>query len=152
MKKKKKKKKKKKRNCITIHKLVNFKDNSKFYPTTMGRIASYYYLHYKTAEHFSANINESLSLKDILKVLCDSSEYDELPVRHNEDVYNKTLSEQVSFIITIITIYIIIIISSILNTMIFFIIAYSNFIILFSHTSLSSAPSIEGERGRGRGT
>ncbi len=73
----------------------------------MGRIASYYYLHYKTAEHFHSNITNSCELKDMLKILCDSSEYDELPVRHNEDVYNKTLSEQVlsSFIFIFIFIF-----------------------------------------------
>jgi len=72
-------------------------DESLVYPTTHGRIASYYYLHYTTLELFHSRLNEGCSVEDLLNVLCDTSEFDELPVRHNEDVYNKTLSEQVKW-------------------------------------------------------
>eukprot|EP01127_Copromyxa_protea_P008859 TRINITY_DN2045_c0_g2_i1.p1 TRINITY_DN2045_c0_g2~~TRINITY_DN2045_c0_g2_i1.p1 ORF type:complete len:2126 (-),score=516.29 TRINITY_DN2045_c0_g2_i1:21-6239(-) len=72
-------------------------DENSFEPTTLGRIASYYYLHYTTVELFHSRLNESCSVEDLLNILADAAEYEELPVRHNEDVYNKALSEQVSW-------------------------------------------------------
>lgn len=36
-----------------------------------------------------------LLLLQVLDVLCGASEYDELPVRHNEDVLNTQLAQQV---------------------------------------------------------
>ena len=53
-------------------------------PQTLGRIASFYYLHYTTMKLFHDNINADNDLNSILQVLCDAGEYDELPVRHNE--------------------------------------------------------------------
>eukprot|EP01125_Pyxidicula_operculata_P022548 TRINITY_DN928_c0_g1_i3.p1 TRINITY_DN928_c0_g1~~TRINITY_DN928_c0_g1_i3.p1 ORF type:complete len:2094 (-),score=618.62 TRINITY_DN928_c0_g1_i3:183-5534(-) len=70
-------------------------DNTSLYPTTLGRISSYYYLHYKTMEIFFSQLNESVSDELLLNILCSTSEYEDLPVRHNEDLHNKTLAEQV---------------------------------------------------------
>eukprot|EP01126_Amoeba_proteus_P012623 TRINITY_DN1519_c1_g1_i3.p1 TRINITY_DN1519_c1_g1~~TRINITY_DN1519_c1_g1_i3.p1 ORF type:complete len:1370 (-),score=289.41 TRINITY_DN1519_c1_g1_i3:112-4221(-) len=70
-------------------------DSNQFTPTTFGRVASYYYLHYTTMEVFNSRISESCSLEDLLNILCDTAEYEELPVRHNEDTYNKSLAEEV---------------------------------------------------------
>lgn len=53
-------------------------------PGTLGRIASFYYLHYTTMKLFYDSINDANDLNSLLQVLCDAGEYDELPVRHNE--------------------------------------------------------------------
>ncbi|XP_065194378.1 activating signal cointegrator 1 complex subunit 3-like [Sycon ciliatum] len=63
---------------------------------TLGRIASYYYLHHSTVRVFCECLHQSSTNADVLKTLCDVHEYAELPVRHNEDGLNKTLSEQMS--------------------------------------------------------
>ena len=62
-------------------------------PTTLGRIASYYYLSHQTVALFSAelaDVDEAVTeLPTLLRVLCAASEYDELPVRHNEEHVNE---------------------------------------------------------------
>lgn len=64
--------------CIVIE------DEISITPLTLGRIASYYYLHYTTVKLFNDEINENSALQDLLSILCNASEYAELPVRHNE--------------------------------------------------------------------
>jgi activating signal cointegrator complex subunit 3 len=54
----------------------------------MGRIASFYYLSHQTMQHFQDNLRHDLNLEQLLHVLSDAHEYDELPVRHNEDALN----------------------------------------------------------------
>ena len=44
---------------------------------------------------FYDSISESNDIKSLLEVLSNTSEYDELPVRHNEDKLNEELSKQV---------------------------------------------------------
>ncbi|XP_044008422.1 activating signal cointegrator 1 complex subunit 3, partial [Aphidius gifuensis] len=63
-------------------------------PLSLGKIASYYYLSYKTITLFSKELKNNISLIDCLKVLCTAQEYAELPVRHNEDIINEELSKQ----------------------------------------------------------
>jgi activating signal cointegrator complex subunit 3 len=63
-------------------------------PQTLGRVASYYYLKYTTVRLFSHSITEHNTVHQLLQVLCDASEYDELPVRHNEDTMNGELAEK----------------------------------------------------------
>ncbi len=58
----------------------------------MCRQASYYYLKYATVKMFSHKLTSDCSMPLLLDVLCGASEYDELPVRHNEDKYNEELS------------------------------------------------------------
>ena len=63
-------------------------------PTSLGRIASYYYLSYHTMELFRDRLNSDTSLEELLTVLSDAHEYNELPVRHNEDLLNAELAKQ----------------------------------------------------------
>ncbi|RIB18575.1 Sec63 Brl domain-containing protein [Gigaspora rosea] len=59
--------------------------------TTFGKIASDYYLSHKTIRLFRNRIKNDPSIRDLLGILCDSEEYSELPVRHNEDLQNRDL-------------------------------------------------------------
>ncbi len=61
--------------------------------TVLGRIASYYYLTHTTVQHFTDNMSADMSLEEVLLVLCDATEYDMLPVRHNEDLLNADLAK-----------------------------------------------------------
>eukprot|EP00798_Chlamydomonas_sp_ICE-L_P004882 gene4882-34647_t len=63
--------------------------------TPTGRICSFYYLKYTTMTHFTQNLGPDLELSDLLSVLCMASEYDELPVRHNEDKINTAMASTV---------------------------------------------------------
>ncbi|KAJ2954701.1 hypothetical protein O0L34_g3002 [Tuta absoluta] len=75
--------------CIEIE-----EDERTVHCTWMGRIASYYYLSYKTMAHFSANLVSNMPIDLLLRLLADCDEYATLPVRHNEDVLNGELSQQ----------------------------------------------------------
>lgn len=76
-------------NCLEIE-----EDLRTVHCTWMGRIASYYYLSYKTMAHFTRNLHNNMNVDDLLRVLADSEEYATLPVRHNEDLLNGELSQQ----------------------------------------------------------
>lgn len=74
--------------CLTI-------DGDAVTPTTNGRIASFYYLHFATMATFSKGMRQRLDSTALLRLLCAASEYDDLPVRHNEDVLNVELAKHV---------------------------------------------------------
>ncbi|XP_059620784.1 activating signal cointegrator 1 complex subunit 3 [Phlebotomus argentipes] len=67
------------------------------YPTSLGRISSYYYLSHKTMNHFSNSLGAQLKSEELLRIMCDSFEFDQQPVRHNEDKYNEELSQMCRF-------------------------------------------------------
>lgn len=63
-------------------------------PTSLGRIASYYYLSYHTLQLFRDRLGHETKLEDLLSILSDAHEYNELPVRHNEDLLNAELAKK----------------------------------------------------------
>ncbi|KAE9599497.1 putative DNA helicase [Lupinus albus] len=66
-------------------------------PMMLGSIASQYYLSYMTVSMFGSNIGPDTSLEVFLHILSAASEFNELPVRHNEEKYNEALSEKVKY-------------------------------------------------------
>ncbi|CAI7815578.1 unnamed protein product, partial [Closterium sp. NIES-53] len=69
-------------------------------PLPPGLIASQYYLHFTTAALFTANLTSpsaaaAITLETVLHVLCGAAEFDELPVRHNEEFVNAELAKHV---------------------------------------------------------
>ncbi|XP_041463235.1 activating signal cointegrator 1 complex subunit 3-like [Lytechinus variegatus] len=68
-------------------------DNRSLEPQTLGRISSYYYLHHRTVRMFQDSLGSECSLPDLLTILSDAHEYEDLPVRHNEDSLNSNLAE-----------------------------------------------------------
>jgi len=70
-------------------------------PTTLGSICSYYYLKHATVGTFSSRFEEEeevlcgplqAALPALTRLLCDAAEFDEVPVRHNEDQLNAQLA------------------------------------------------------------
>ena len=78
--------------------------------TYLGRIASYYYLHYQTVGLFRNSLqlintkinsmNESTRIEELVKILCSALEFSELPVRHNEEMLNCELAYSLPWLIT----------------------------------------------------
>ncbi|KAF2167827.1 hypothetical protein M409DRAFT_53787 [Zasmidium cellare ATCC 36951] len=60
--------------------------------TPLGKIMSYYYLSHKTIRELTKHATPTASFEDVLSWMCRATEYDELPVRHNEDLINVELS------------------------------------------------------------
>ncbi|KAG9240989.1 Sec63 Brl domain-containing protein [Calycina marina] len=73
--------------CLEMH------PNGNVNSTPMGKIMSYYYLSHRTIRHLVANAKRNPSFADVLAWMSAATEYDELPVRHNEDLINASLSQ-----------------------------------------------------------
>ncbi|KAK2808482.1 hypothetical protein FQN50_004690 [Emmonsiellopsis sp. PD_5] len=62
-------------------------------PTPFGKIMSYYYLSHKTIRHVMSHAKPNPTFADALSWMCSATEFDELPVRHNEDLINAELAQ-----------------------------------------------------------
>lgn len=60
--------------------------------TPFGKIMSYYYLSHKTVRYLMSHAKPNPTFHDVLSWLCSATEFDELPVRHNEDLINAELA------------------------------------------------------------
>ena len=61
-------------------------DNSKnYFATDLGRVAAKFYLDYETAANFSTKINEGITDSEILTIFGESSEFQQLKVRDDEN-------------------------------------------------------------------
>lgn len=72
--------------CVETH------SNGDIDPTPFGKIMSYYYLSHKTVRSLLEHVKSSASFEEALSWMCNATEYDELPVRHNEDLINAELA------------------------------------------------------------
>ena len=72
--------------CIALH------SNGDVDSTPLGKIMSYYYLSHKTIRHLITHAKPHATFEDVLTWMCGATEFDELPVRHNEDLINAELS------------------------------------------------------------
>jgi antiviral helicase SLH1 len=84
-------------NELVDSKCVEVYPNGDVDPTPLGKIMSYYYLSHKTIRHLVSNAKPQASFLDALSWMCRATEYDELPVRHNEDLINAELSRNLPF-------------------------------------------------------
>lgn len=75
--------------CVEID-----KDEFSIHTTTLGLVASYYYLTHSTVGLFHKSLERAMTIRAVHELMCSANEYDELPVRHNEDSLNAELSEQ----------------------------------------------------------
>ncbi|KAL3683377.1 hypothetical protein R1sor_001399 [Riccia sorocarpa] len=66
-------------------------------PLMLGMIASQYYLNYTTVALFSSNLKIDTTVEILLHVLSGAAEYDELPVRHNEENFNEALAKEARY-------------------------------------------------------
>ena len=73
--------------CIKLH------SNGDVDSTALGKIMSYYYLSHTTIRHLVTHAKRDASFTDVLSWMCSASEFDDLPVRHNEDLINAELAK-----------------------------------------------------------
>lgn len=79
---------------------VEIEDDFLVTPTILGYISSYYYLDHRSVALFQAGLRESNGGMDheaIVALLAESHEYEELPVRHNEDGLNAQLAASLTW-------------------------------------------------------
>ncbi|KAH9428370.1 hypothetical protein MCOR02_010924 [Pyricularia oryzae] len=78
---------------LATSKCVEVYPNGDVDPTPLGKIMSYYYLSHKTIRSLVKHAKAGATFADVLSWMCRAIEYDELPVRHNEDLINIELSK-----------------------------------------------------------
>ena len=76
--------------CVAVN-----DDDDVVEPLSLGRVASFYYLQHSTVALFARTMNARNTPRDLLEILAGAAEYDETPVRHNEDLLNATLADAV---------------------------------------------------------
>ncbi|RWS17895.1 Activating signal cointegrator 1 complex subunit 3-like protein [Dinothrombium tinctorium] len=80
---------------------VDDEDDRTLIPTAFGRIASYYYLNHKTVRLLNEHLNSDYTnFETLLRILSKCHEFDELPVRHNEDKLDAELAQSCRFAVT----------------------------------------------------
>lgn len=65
--------------------------------TSLGKITSYYYLSHKTVRNFISKACADADLASTLRWLSEATEFDEQPVRHNEDLVNAELAKKLRY-------------------------------------------------------
>ena len=73
--------------CVDMH------SNGDVDSTPLGKIMSYYYLSHKTIRHLVKHARRDATFEEVLSWMCGATEFDELPVRHNEDLINAELAK-----------------------------------------------------------
>lgn len=73
-------------------KCINVEDETELSSLNLGMIAAYYYLRYTSLELFSASVKANTRHKGLLEILSNASEFDNIAVRHREDVILRTMS------------------------------------------------------------
>lgn len=62
-------------------------------PTPLGRICSIFYLKHPSALLLSRGLDDAWTYPELLKLICDTQEFAEVPVRHNEENLNSDLAK-----------------------------------------------------------
>ncbi|KAL0235829.1 hypothetical protein GEMRC1_002411 [Eukaryota sp. GEM-RC1] len=76
--------------CLT---LVNDDGKLILTPTAFGKISCFYYLCYKSISLWMSTLSADFTHTDqLLRLIADSTEFAEVPVRHNEDLLNRELA------------------------------------------------------------
>jgi activating signal cointegrator complex subunit 3 len=63
--------------------------------TTLGRLASFYYLSHETIQYLNTALTNEVQISGLIQILANAKEFFGLPVRHNEDVLNEGLTHLV---------------------------------------------------------
>lgn len=85
----------------TLEKLVKAgcieynKTDETLIPTTLGYLASFYYLSHETIQYLGEKITSKTKIDELIGIMSNAKEFAGLPVRHNEDVLNEALTHLV---------------------------------------------------------
>ncbi|XP_014676711.1 PREDICTED: U5 small nuclear ribonucleoprotein 200 kDa helicase-like [Priapulus caudatus] len=73
-------------------KCISVEDEMDVAPLNLGMIAAYYYINYTTIELFSMSLNAKTKIKGLIEIISSAAEYENIPIRHNEDTILKQLA------------------------------------------------------------
>mmetsp|Transcript_34325 Transcript_34325/g.31039 ORF Transcript_34325/g.31039 Transcript_34325/m.31039 type:complete len:266 (+) Transcript_34325:697-1494(+) len=87
----------------TVEELVNSKsitvddDEMGLIPLNLGMISSYYYIQTTTLDLFSRSLLPNFKLRQILEIVCASTEFEQIPIRHGEDKILRSILNEVQY-------------------------------------------------------
>ncbi|KAJ3102694.1 DEIH-box ATPase [Phlyctochytrium bullatum] len=64
-------------------------------PLNLGMIAAYYYINYVTIELFSMSLKEKTRIKGLLEIVSAAAEFEDIPIRHQEEGLLKRIHDRV---------------------------------------------------------
>lgn len=64
-------------------------------PLNLGTIASFYYVRYTTMELFSFSLTDKTKVRGLLEILANSTEFEDIPIRHKEAKLLEQMSKHV---------------------------------------------------------
>ncbi|XP_040370030.1 DExH-box ATP-dependent RNA helicase DExH12 [Rosa chinensis] len=76
---------------------VSIEDDMDLYPLNLGVIATYYHAKYTTIERFSSSLTSKTTVKGLLQILAQASEFSELPIRPGEEEVIQRLANHQRF-------------------------------------------------------
>jgi pre-mRNA-splicing helicase BRR2 len=71
---------------------ISVVDENELSGLNLGMIAAYYYIRYTTIEVFASSLTAKTKLKGLIEILSAASEFEDLPIRHNEEKTLKKLA------------------------------------------------------------
>jgi pre-mRNA-splicing helicase BRR2 len=82
-------------NDLVSSKCISISDDYEVSPLNLGMIAAYYRINYLTMEMMGMSLNSTTKLKGLLEILCASSEFDGIPIRHGEELILNRIYDRV---------------------------------------------------------
>ncbi|ELP91075.1 activating signal cointegrator 1 complex subunit 3, helc1, putative [Entamoeba invadens IP1] len=76
--------------CITY-------EDGELQATSIGKVGTMYYISYLTIKMFAVRMRKNLSHQEIIQIIADAAEYNNHPVRHEDDNHCRTLSKSVRY-------------------------------------------------------
>ncbi|GAA5995998.1 hypothetical protein JCM5350_007013 [Sporobolomyces pararoseus] len=82
-------------NDLTNSKAITIEDEMDVSALNLGMIAAYYNVSYVTIDIFSMSLNERTKLKGLLEIVSSAAEFENIPIRHHEDVLLRKVYDRV---------------------------------------------------------
>ncbi|EEB05874.1 ATP-dependent RNA helicase Slh1 [Schizosaccharomyces japonicus yFS275] len=72
-------------------------DNENYAPTSLGRIVSYYYISHRSVRNVVQKLRSDFDFPSCLQLLAESTEFDDLAIRHTEDITNAEINKTLKY-------------------------------------------------------
>ncbi|GAA5923960.1 hypothetical protein JCM1841_000119 [Sporobolomyces salmonicolor] len=82
-------------NDLTNSKAITIEDEMDVSALNLGMIAAYYNINYVTVDIFSMSLTEKTKLKGLLEIVSSAAEFENIPIRHHEDVLLRKVYDRV---------------------------------------------------------
>ncbi|KDE06013.1 pre-mRNA splicing factor [Microbotryum lychnidis-dioicae p1A1 Lamole] len=76
-------------------KAITIEDEMDTSALNLGMIAAYYNISYVTVDIFSMSLTDKTKLKGLLEIVSSASEFENIPIRHHEDVFLRKVYDRV---------------------------------------------------------